>query len=56
MVVTRRGVFSKGYKGVDDADILQFREGQREKVARELLKEEGTRSLPCALVAVLIPS
>ncbi|SJL09530.1 uncharacterized protein ARMOST_12909 [Armillaria ostoyae] len=41
MVVTRRAVFRKGYKGMDDADITQFKEGERERVARELLKEEG---------------
>ncbi|PBK95233.1 hypothetical protein ARMGADRAFT_1077993 [Armillaria gallica] len=41
MVVTRRAVFRKGYKGTDDADIPRFKEGEREGVARDLLKEEG---------------
>ncbi|KAK0448556.1 hypothetical protein EV421DRAFT_2032751 [Armillaria borealis] len=41
MVVTRRATFPRGYLGMDPAKIPQFREGEREKVARKLLEEEG---------------
>ncbi|SJL09528.1 uncharacterized protein ARMOST_12907 [Armillaria ostoyae] len=41
MVVTQRAVFRKGYLGMDPAKIPQFEEGEREKVARDLLEAEG---------------
>ncbi len=46
MVVTQRAVFRKGYLGMDPAKIPQFEEGERERVAKELLEKEGTCSSP----------
>ncbi|KAK0240910.1 hypothetical protein EDD85DRAFT_816873 [Armillaria nabsnona] len=48
MVVTRRATFPGGYLGMDPAEIPQFREGDREKVARKLLEEEGLGHLEFA--------
>ncbi|SJL09527.1 uncharacterized protein ARMOST_12906 [Armillaria ostoyae] len=45
MVVTRRVTFPSGYLGMDPAKIPQFREGERENVARKLLEEEGLGKL-----------
>ncbi len=42
MVVTQTSVFKNGYLGMDPALIPQFKEGEREKIARKLLEEEGT--------------
>ncbi len=56
MVVTQRAVFRKGYLGMDPAKIPQIEEGEREKVAKDLLEAEGTRSSRCSFVLVLILS
>ncbi|KAK0448547.1 hypothetical protein EV421DRAFT_1900265 [Armillaria borealis] len=47
MVVTRRAVFRRGYKGMDPATIPQFKEGDEEKVVRRLI-EEGVDHLEFA--------
>ncbi len=54
MVVTRRATFPGGYLGMDPAEIPQFKEGEREKVARKLLEEEGTRFRSCFYFSLLI--
>ncbi|KAK0240909.1 hypothetical protein EDD85DRAFT_948004 [Armillaria nabsnona] len=48
MVVTQRAVFRKGYLGMDPAKIPQFEEGEREKVAGDLLEAEGLDHLKFA--------
>ncbi|KAK0225322.1 hypothetical protein IW262DRAFT_677846 [Armillaria fumosa] len=48
MVVTQRAVFRKGYLGMDPAKIPQFKEGERERVAKELLGKEGLGHLKFA--------
>ncbi|PBK95221.1 hypothetical protein ARMGADRAFT_1011093 [Armillaria gallica] len=48
MVVTRRAVFKRGYKGMDPPTIPQFKEGDEEKVVRRLLEEEGLDHLAFA--------
>ncbi|KAK0462438.1 uncharacterized protein EV420DRAFT_1745847 [Desarmillaria tabescens] len=48
MVVTRRAVFRRGYLGMDPAEILQFHEGEKERIARKLLEEEGLGHLEFA--------
>jgi len=42
MVITQSARF-KGYKDMDPALIPQFKEGEREGIARKLLDEEGIR-------------
>ncbi|PBK73306.1 hypothetical protein ARMSODRAFT_1081528 [Armillaria solidipes] len=45
MVVTRRLTFSSGYLGMDPKEIPRFHEGEKERIARELLKDEGLGQL-----------
>ncbi|KAG7442600.1 uncharacterized protein BT62DRAFT_1010211 [Guyanagaster necrorhizus] len=44
MVVMQSAVFRKGYKGMEPAKIPQFKEGERDKVAKKLV-EEGTERI-----------
>ncbi|PBK95225.1 hypothetical protein ARMGADRAFT_1077987 [Armillaria gallica] len=48
MVVTRRAVFRRGYKGMDPATIPQFKEGYEDKVVKRLLEGEGLDHLEFA--------
>ncbi|KAK0448555.1 hypothetical protein EV421DRAFT_1900270 [Armillaria borealis] len=45
MVVTRRLTFSSGYLGMDPKEIPRFHEDEKERIARELLKDEGLGEL-----------
>ncbi|PBK61843.1 hypothetical protein ARMSODRAFT_964639 [Armillaria solidipes] len=40
MVVTQSKRFRRGYLGMDPSQIPQFREGEREAIARKMLEEE----------------
>ncbi len=53
MVVTQTSVFKNGYLGMDPALIPQFKEGEREKIMRKLLEEEGTCFQLCFPFSVL---
>ncbi|PBK95232.1 hypothetical protein ARMGADRAFT_1077992 [Armillaria gallica] len=41
MIVTRRLTFRSGYVDMDPKEIPRFHEGEKERIARELLKDEG---------------
>ncbi|SJL09529.1 uncharacterized protein ARMOST_12908 [Armillaria ostoyae] len=48
MVVTRRLTFRSGYLGMDPKEIPRFHEAEKERIARELLKDEGLGHLEFA--------
>ncbi|KDQ58419.1 hypothetical protein JAAARDRAFT_192992 [Jaapia argillacea MUCL 33604] len=50
MVVTQHGICPGGTVGMDPSKIPQFKEGKRERQARELLQKEGLDSLRFATV------